>query len=87
MKASKSATVQARIDSQLKKRGDAILRQVGLTASQAVNALYAQIVLHKGLPFALKIPNKKTEQAIHELESGGGKNYPNFKEMMDDFEE
>jgi len=87
MRASKTTTVQARIDPKLKKRGDAILKTIGITASQAVNAMYAQIVLRKGLPFELKIPNKTTLRAMEELESGGGKPFGSFKEMMDDTED
>lgn len=87
MRSIKTSTIQARIDPRLKKKGDAILRKIGISASQAVNAMYAQIVLQKGLPFALKIPNKATQQAMSELESGGGKSFPSFKEMVDDIEE
>lgn len=52
---SKATTIQARIQPELKERGDAILKKIGITASQAINALYAQIVMCKGLPFELKI--------------------------------
>ena len=87
MRSNKTATLQARLDPSLKKKGDIILKKIGITASQAVNAMYAQIVLQNGLPFDLKIPNKKTIQAIEELESGGGKSFSSFNEMMDDVEE
>lgn len=86
MRDSKTTTIQARIDPKLKEKGDAVLKKIGLTPSQAVNALYAQIVLQRGLPFALKIPNKETLQAIKELESGGGETYSSFKEILDDIE-
>ncbi len=47
----RATTVQARIEPELKEMGDAILKKIGITASQAINALYAQIVMRKGLPF------------------------------------
>ena len=80
----KVMTIQARIEPQLKEQVDMILKRIGLTASQAVNALYAQIVLHQGLPFELKIPNQATLDARHELERGGGKTFKNFKDMVED---
>lgn len=84
MKMSKATTVQARIELDLKKQGDAILKKVGVSASQVINALYAQIVLRKGVPFELKIPNKATHEAITELEKGGGKQFSSFQNMVDD---
>lgn len=82
----KAATVQARVDSKLKKQADIILHHVGLTSSQAINALYAQIVLRRGMPFELKIPSDVTLKAMHELEQGGGKKFSNFHDMIHDLE-
>ena len=83
---SKATTIQARIQPVLKERGDAILKKIGITASQAINALYAQIVMRKGLPFELKIPSQETKAAMHELEHGGGKTFTSFKAMVDDLD-
>jgi DNA-damage-inducible protein J len=82
----KAATVQARIDFNLKQQADMILHRIGLSASQAINALYAQIVLRKGIPFELRIPSDITLQAIHELENGGGEIFSNFHDMINDLE-
>ncbi len=82
----KAAIVQARIDAKLKQQADFILHSLGLSASQAINALYAQIVLQQGIPFELKIPNNITLQAIHELENGGGKTFSSFQEMTEDLD-
>ena len=49
-------TVSARIDSSTKQQADAILRTLGLSPSSAIAALYAQIVLNNGLPFAVQMP-------------------------------
>lgn len=83
---SKATTIQARIQPELKEMGDAILKKIGITASQAINALYAQIVMRKGLPFELKIPNEDTEAAMHELEQSGGESFSTFKVMIDDLD-
>lgn len=82
----KATTVQARIEPDLKAQGDIILKKIGNTASQAINALYAQIVIRKGMPFELKIPNRKTQMAMDELENGGGKRFSSFQDMIDDLD-
>lgn len=76
----KVATVQSRIDPGLKQNAEQILKTLGLTSSQAINAFYAQIVLVQGLPFDVKIPNKETRQAMQELDSG---NVETFDTMAD----
>lgn len=85
----KVATVQARIDIKLKHQADIVLHKIGISPSQAINALFAQIVMQGGIPFELKIPklpNAATEQAIRELEAGGGKSFSDFQSMIDDAE-
>ena len=60
----KAATIQVRIDTDLKRKVDVILKHIGMNASQVINALYAQIAMQRGMPFELKIPNKETLEAI-----------------------
>ncbi|MGQ3888598.1 type II toxin-antitoxin system RelB/DinJ family antitoxin [Legionella sp. CNM-1927-20] len=55
-----------------------------ITPSQAINAFYAQVVLCRGMPFELKLPNKISREAIEELENGGGRRFLSFKSMSDD---
>lgn len=76
--------VQVRIDSNLKDAGEEILKMLGITPSQAINALYEQIVMRNGLPFEIKLPNKLSRDAIEELEKGGGKSLLSVKSMIDD---
>jgi DNA-damage-inducible protein J len=83
---SKATTVQARIEPELKEMADIILKKIGITASQAINALYAQIVMRKGMPFELKIPNETTIAAFQEMEQGQCKSFASFKEMIDDLD-
>ena len=73
MRLNKTATIQARLDPSLKKKGDMILKKIGITASQAVNAMYAQIVLQKGLPF-----ENPTAKAIGTTGLSGRKPGPHF---------
>ena len=51
-----------------------ILAKVGLNYSQAISVFNNMIVMHQGLPFEVKIPNKETQKALDELEAKNGKN-------------
>lgn len=76
--------VQAQVDSDLKYTGEEIIKLSGITPSQAINALYEQIVMCNCLPFEIKLPNKLSRDAIDELEKGDGKSFLSFKSMIDD---
>jgi len=60
----KTEMINTRIEPKLKSRAEIILRKVGLTSAEAVRLFYMQICLQKGLPFLVKIPNKKTISAM-----------------------
>jgi|AAUQ01.1.fsa_nt_gi DNA-damage-inducible protein J len=66
----KDAIINARIESKLKLDVEAILKQLGITATQAINMFYQQIKLHNGIPFDVKIPNKETQKVIEEVKKG-----------------
>lgn len=51
--------VYARIDTTLKENAEHILSQLGITPSSAIQMLYSQIVLQKGMPFELRLPTNK----------------------------
>lgn len=68
----KSAYVTARVEPELKETAEAILRRIGLSTTEAVTMFLHQVVLQRGLPFAARIPNKLTREAIAELDAGGG---------------
>ena len=74
----KSATINSRIEPELKANAEAILANLGLTTSEAITLFYKQIELNAGLPFEVKIPNNETLEAMEELEAGRGKTYPSF---------
>ena len=79
--------IQVKVDSNLKEEAENILQTLDITPSQAINALYTQIVLCGGMPFGLKLPNKISCEAVEELEKGGGKRFRSFKSMIDDSDE
>ncbi|MBO9483182.1 MULTISPECIES: type II toxin-antitoxin system RelB/DinJ family antitoxin [Gammaproteobacteria] len=54
----KETTVRARIDEPLKQEAEEILRRLGLTTSQAINIYFSQIVLQRGMPFDVRLPEE-----------------------------
>ena len=82
---SKTATIRSRIEPSLKREVEAILSQLGLTASETVHLLYRQIKLQRGLPFEVRIPNTLTARTLRA--SKAGKNVKRFgtkKELFTD---
>ena len=49
--AQKSATVIARIAPEIKEQAEAILADMGISASSGINMFYHQIIRDRGLPF------------------------------------
>ena len=51
-----TSAVFARIDKNLKENAEAILSQLGVTPSSAIQMLYSQIILTHGIPFNVRLP-------------------------------
>ena len=52
----KTANLYARIEPELKNEAETILSGLGVAVSNAINMFYRQIVIHRGLPFAVQFP-------------------------------
>jgi addiction module RelB/DinJ family antitoxin len=63
----KSATVRARVEPELKRGAEAVLKKIGLTSSEAITLFLTQVKLTKGLPFPVRVPNKQTQRAIKDM--------------------
>ena len=76
--AAKSENHYARIEPEVKEQAEGILSALGIPASNAINMFYKQNILHRGLPFEVKIPSARPldmsilseEQINEELEKG-----------------
>lgn len=69
---SKSAMIRARMEPALKVRAEAMLEQLGLSATTAITLFYRQIIQRRGLPFELRIPNAATQRATQDARMGRG---------------
>lgn len=80
---SKTATVRARVDPELKAEVDELLSCMGLTTTQAITLFYNQIRLRQGLPFAVEIPNETTLKTFESTDQGKDLNtYNNLEELF-----
>jgi len=66
----KEATVRARLEPHLKTETERLLHQLGLTASQAITLFYRQVLLRRGIPFEVALPNKKTRAVLKATDAG-----------------
>ena len=55
----KSAAISTRIDPDLKRDAEQVFTELGVTPSQAISMFYRQVVLQRGLPFEVKVPNRQ----------------------------
>lgn len=74
----RTANIFARVEPEIKKQAEIILDQLGIPMSNAISIFLRQIVLQKGIPFEMKLPQSKPveyaslteEQFNAEIEKG-----------------
>jgi DNA-damage-inducible protein J len=69
---SKTEMIRARVEPELKQEAEAVLGEIGLSPTEAITLFYKQVALHRGLPFAVRIPNAATRRALRDAQSGKG---------------
>ena len=71
----KTSYVTARVEPKLKKTTEHILRNLGVSTTDAIVMFLRQVELHKGLPFEVKIPKIESTKAMRTLDEGGGETF------------
>ena len=74
----KTSNIFARVDPDLKREAEAVLEEIGLPMSNAINLFLKQLVFRRGIPFPVTIPSTipstidamRKEQLDRELEKG-----------------
>ncbi len=84
MGTTKTATARALIDPEIKKQAEDILGELGLSVSGSFELFYRQVIAQRGLPFELRVPNKKTMKAIENSRQGKGKRFSTTEELYND---
>jgi DNA-damage-inducible protein J len=68
----KTAFLRARIEPKLKVEAEYVLRELGITPTQAITMLYKKIAREHEWPIELKIPNEETQRVMDETDKGIG---------------
>ena len=66
---SKTATIRARIEPDLKNDVEKLFKKMGLTTTEAINLFYRQVKLRNGLPFNVVIPTGTTEKVFRNTDA------------------
>ena len=83
----KTSVVHARIEPQTKQKAEGILRELGLTPTEAIRIFYRQISLRGGLPFPVAIPNKVTASTLEKSRQGEDiQEFESLEAMFKDWE-
>ena len=83
---------QVRIDEELKKQSMELFAQLGIDMSSAMNMFLKQCVMRGGLPFAVEIPQYRSEvlEAMEEArrisKDQNTKRYCSFAEALEDLD-
>jgi len=56
---SKSSSIYTRVEPELKEQVEQVLSKLGIPMANAINLFLHQIVLHDGIPFDVKLPQRK----------------------------
>jgi DNA-damage-inducible protein J len=67
------STIKTNVDDDLKAASESIFRQMGMDMSGAIRMFLSQVVMHRGLPFEVKVVrplNQETLRAIADSYSG-----------------
>ena len=78
----RSAMIRARTEPALKIEAEGIFHKLGLTASEAINILFRQVTLRKGMPFDVALPNKTTLKSMKDIEQKKVKKATDLKDLF-----
>ena len=82
---SQNDRITTRIDHDLKRKAIKVFDRLCLSEAEAIRLFYAQVSLHQGIPFPLKVPNAETIAAFEEShDPKKSTRYKNFKQLRDD---
>ncbi len=58
------------LNAEIKREAKKILARYGLSLSDAINIFLTQVVLERGIPFPVKLPNEETQKVLEEVRKG-----------------
>ena len=60
----RTAYITIRTDPEVKAKATAILKEIGISTSEAVNLYLNRIIMERGIPFDVKIPTDEEMEAF-----------------------
>ena len=67
-----TTTLNTRIDAKSTEQARKILDCLGLSMSEAISLYFRQIILRRGIPFDIEIPNELTAKTLRDSRKGRG---------------
>ena len=75
-----------RLDSEAKAKAYAVLAQIGINPTDAVNMFIHHIAMFGELPFKPRIPNAQTLEALQEAKDGKTNTFESVDDMFDELD-
>lgn len=66
----KTAQVRARLEPSLKEEAERVLEEIGMTPTEAIRVFYRQVIMRRGLPFDVRVPNELTRATFDATDRG-----------------
>lgn len=83
----KTETIRARVEPELKREAEELFSALGLSATEAITLFYRQVTMHRGLPFAVRMPNEETLKALRDAREGRNiKEYATLEDLKAEFD-
>jgi len=78
--------IHVRLEDSLKKEASTALEAMGLSLSDAIRVFLTRVAAEQQLPFALRVPNTETRQAMEEARTISKARFDNPQELLDALE-
>ncbi len=76
--------VHVRVDGKVKEDAAKTLAAMGMSVSDAVRMLLVRVAVENALPFAVRVPNAATVQAMQATDRGKGKRFKTADALFED---
>lgn len=66
----RNTTYQLRLDETLKQESFSVFHDLGMTPAEGMRIFLTMVAKTKSIPFAINVPNAKTQQVFEETDAG-----------------
>lgn len=80
------ATINLRVDDELKEESKEILDSLGLDLSSGIKLFLKQVVIKKGIPFDVSLRKSDIASAIEDIEQGRYSSFNSIDDLMKDLD-